>query len=322
MDRKLAQKPKIGIIAGDPAGIGPEIIAKALPACRGRYQPVLIGSSALLTDAIRHYAPDWNIRQARWVDVALEGPVVPGTISAGSGQATDRSIRQAIRLAQTGEVDGLALAPITKQALRLAGVGYDSEFEVLAREFQVQDVKAVVRAGNIFRCTVVGHCPFREIASRLTTAGIVQTARQLAAVMARYGCLERGIAVAALNPHAGEGGLFGDEEARIIEPAIQALRQNDLKVIGPVPADTVFLKAKNGEVGGLVYLYHDQGNIAMKSCCFGDSVLIYTQVPCPVVSVGHGSALDIAGQGTADPHNMIACLETLWAMLQGGPDDV
>jgi 4-hydroxythreonine-4-phosphate dehydrogenase len=331
-DRPAKAKPVLGIILGDHAGIGPEIVAKSLMDGRLVYTPVVVGSRALFEDARRRYAPELALRpyhaaeslsrpadaditdeeRAVYVlDVGSGAGVTPGEVSAASGRLSYESVRAAIGLAKSGAVDGLAMAPLTKQALHRAGLRYESEFEIFADEFGTTDVKAVVKADQIFRCTVVGHCAFAEIVGRLTTRGIVKTGEQLLDIMAQFGQRDRGIAVAALNPHAGEGGLFGDEEGRIIEPAIAALRAGGASVSGPCPADTVFLKARRGEVGGVVFLYHDQGNIAMKSGYFGESVLVYTNVPHPIASVGHGSALDIAGRGIADPGNMALCLRTL-----------
>jgi 4-hydroxythreonine-4-phosphate dehydrogenase len=331
--------PTIGIILGDHAGIGPEIVAKALTAAasagRTGFAPVAVGSRVVFEDALARYAPGLTLTpylppdesaepaadDGRWVemlDIPADEAIAAGRSSAAGGRLTYQSMRAGIDLARRGLVDGLVLAPITKQSLHLAGLPYESEFEIFADEFGTTNVKAVVKADRIFRCTVVGHCAFAKIVERLTTEGIVQTGEQLLAVMSRFGQRDRGIAVAALNPHAGEGGLFGDEEARVIEPAIVALRRSGANVTGPWPADTVFLKARRGDVGGVVFLYHDQGNIAMKSGFFGESVLIYTNVPCPIVSVGHGSALDIAGQGIADAGNMTICIETLLDMLGRG----
>ena len=163
----------------------------------------------------------------------------------------------------------------------------------------------------------MGHCAFRDIVDRLTTDGIIRTAHNLLHVMGAFLPKEKcRIAVAALNPHAGEDGLFGDEEHTIIQPAIDHLLEEGVQVIGPCPADTVFLKARNGEVGGVVFMYHDQGNIAMKSCFFGDGVLIYTNTPANIVSVGHGPAYGKAGKGTADPKNMIASMRVLASLVE------
>ena len=327
--------PVIGIILGDHAGIGPEIVAKALASAPPAAPIVVVGDLRLFQATLSRHAPAVSVRPydaeairaagrgasfaagltAYGLDTPADATIAAGELSAASGRLSYRATLAAIELARQGTVAGLVLAPLTKQALHLAGTHYDSEFEIFADEFRASNVKAVVRGGDIFRCTVVGHCAFVQIAERLSTAGIVETGRQLLATMARFGARQRGIAVAALNPHAGEGGLFGDEEARIIEPAVAALRAAGDTVIGPCPADTVFVRAMRGEVGGVVFLYHDQGNIAMKSGFFGESVLIYSNVPLPIVSVGHGSALDIAGRGVADPGNMALAISTLVGML-------
>lgn len=328
MEKTTERTPVLGIILGDHAGIGPEIVAKSLADGRFDYTPVVVGNRTLFEEALARYAPGVateayephaDARRAEFagerrvyvLDVPADWGVAPGETSVASGRLIYDSMMAAIGLARRSLVDGLVMAPLTKQSLHLAGLKYESEFELFADAFGTTNVKAVVKADQIFRCTVVGHVAFAKIVDRLTTGGIVLTGEQLLAVMERFGQRERGIAVAALNPHAGEGGLFGDEEARVIEPAIAALKRSGAKVIGPWPADTVFLKARRGEVGGVVFLYHDQGNIAMKSGYFGESVLIYTNVPHPIVSVGHGSALDIAGRGVADPGNMIVCIRTL-----------
>jgi len=156
--------------------------------------------------------------------------------------------------------------------------------------------------------------PFRDIVSRLTPGRIVTAAGQLVAMMRRLGMAQPRVAVAALNPHGGEGGLFGDEERTIITPAIEALAERGIVVRGPVPADTVFVRAMRGEFDGVIFLYHDQGNIAMKAVAFGEGVVIYAGLPYVVVTPGHGSALDIAAKGIANPGNMIEAIKTA-AML-------
>ena len=325
------KEPSIGLILGDHAGIGPEIIAKSLVEGPQNYTPVIIGNHEMAADTLNRYMPDVEIipfplsgetepsiegkRRVYIFDVPSGKDIQVGKVTTDSGKLIYDSLCAGVKLYKDGLVDGLVMAPITKQALHMAGLHYGSEFEVFAEQFQRTHVKSVVKAEQVFRSTVVGHCAFAEITKRLTTEGIIVTGTQLLEVMDNFGQKDKGIAVAALNPHAGEDGLFGDEEARVIKPAIDELQKTGVKVIGPCPADTVFLKAMKGEVGGVVFLYHDQGNIAMKSSFFGASVLIYTDLPCPIVSVGHGSALDIAGKGIADPDNITACICTLLEML-------
>lgn len=323
------RKPKIGFILGDPAGIGPEIIVKTVAANDGAYCPVIVGPKAIvaetaarlgLSERLGHLTTDGSSADPKAihvVDLPAGEDIRLGVITADSGRLTYEAMLAAIDLGKRGLVDALVMAPITKQAFHAADIPYDSEFAIFMKEFGVPSVKAVIKCGDIFRSTVVGHVRFTEIVSHLTADGVAQTTRDLAAKMACYPGVNRKIAVAALNPHAGEDGLFGDEEDTILKPAIEILLGEGYDVIGPCPADTVFLKALKGEVGGVTFLYHDQGNIAMKSSSFGDGVLLYTNTPFPITSVGHGSALDIAGKGIADERNLLACVRELLAMRLG-----
>ena len=320
------QLPVLGIILGDHAGSSPEMAAKTVLAAKGAYIPVLTGNMERFRISCR------NVEDAGRLELRpLEGRPTEGgentvyfrdvpagpdirfsTVTKDSGQLQYDCMVKMAELERAGIVDGFSMAPITKAGFHAAGLAYNSEFEVYKDYYGTEKCASVIKCGNIFRSTVVGHCAFREIVDRLTTGGIVDAAHDLLDIMeiflGRENCR---IAVAALNPHAGEDGLFGGEEAAVIQPAIDRLIAQGDHVTGPCPADTVFLKARSGEVDGIVFLYHDQGNIAMKSCFFGDGVLIYTGVPAHIVSVGHGPAYGKAGKGTADPKNMISSMEVL-----------
>lgn len=322
----LDQLPVLGIILGDHAGSSPELAAKAVLAAKGAYIPVLTGNLERFRISCQHVegADRLKIRPLEgrpteggedvvyFCDIPAGPDIHFSTVTEDSGRLQYDSMVKMMELERAGIVDGFSMAPITKAGFHAAGLNFSSEFEVYKDYYKTERCAAVIKCDHIFRATVVGHCAFREIVDRLTPDGIVGTAHALldtmAIFMGRENCR---IAVAALNPHAGEDGLFGDEEATIIQPAIDQLLAEGNQVIGPCPADTVFLKARNGEVGGVVFLYHDQGNIAMKSCFFGDGVLIYTGIPANVVSVGHGPAYGKAGKGTADPKNMISSMEVL-----------
>lgn len=325
------QIPVLGIILGDHAGSSPEMAAKAVLAAKGCYIPVFTGNLERFQISCQHVegAERLQIRPLEgrpseggedivyFCDIPAGPDIHFSTVTADSGRLMYDSMVKMIELERAGIVDGFSMAPITKAGFHAAGLPYNSEFELFADLYGVANVSSVVKCENVFRSTVVGHCAFRDIVDRLTTEGIIRTAHNLLHVMGAFLPKEKcRIAVAALNPHAGEDGLFGDEEHTIIQPAIDHLLEEGVQVIGPCPADTVFLKARNGEVGGVVFMYHDQGNIAMKSCFFGDGVLIYTNTPANIVSVGHGPAYGKAGKGTADPKNMIASMRVLASLVE------
>lgn len=320
------QLPVLGIILGDHAGSSPEMAAKAILAAKGAYIPVLTGNlerfriscqcvegaDKLEIRPLEGRPTEGGANTVYFCDVPAGPDIHFSTVTKDSGRLQYDCMVRMMELERAGIVDGFSMAPITKAGFHAAGLNFSSEFEVYKDYYGTEKCASVIKCDNIFRSTVVGHCAFREIADRLTSDGIVDTAHALLDIMeiflGRDNCR---IAVAALNPHAGEDGLFGNEEVTIIQPAIDRLLAEGDRVIGPCPADTVFLKARSGEVGGVVFLYHDQGNIAMKSCFFGDGVLIYTGVPANIVSVGHGPAYGKAGKGTADPKNMISSMEVL-----------
>lgn len=325
------QLPVLGIILGDHAGSSPEMAAKAVLAAKGRYIPVLTGNLARFRLSCRHVegAEQLEIRPlegrpaegggniAYFCDIPAGPDIRFAAVTADSGKLMYDSMAKMAALERAGIVDGFSMAPVTKAGFHAAGLPYSSEFEVFADLYGVSSVSSVIKCGEVFRSTVVGHCAFRDIVGRLSTDGIVRTAHNLLRVMGAFLPEEKcRIAVAALNPHAGENGLFGSEEHTVIQPAVDRLLAEGAQVTGPCPADTVFLKARSGEVGGVVFLYHDQGNIAMKSCFFGDGVLIYTNTPACIVSVGHGPAYGKAGKGTADPKNMIASMQVLAGLVE------
>ncbi len=318
--------PVLGIILGDHAGSSPELAAKTVLASAGNYVPVFIGNRERfeLSRSVVEGAEQLTVRPLNgrpqfagkhtvyFADVPAGTDFTFGQVSADSGRLIYESIVKAIELERAGIVDGLSMAPITKAALHAAGYDFSTEFEIFSKLYGASGVRAVIKCGDIFRSTVIGHCAFGDIVKRLTADGIFDTAEGLIQTMQKFEAPENcHIAVAALNPHAGENGLYGSEEQTVIRPAIDRLLAKGYNVIGPSPADTVFLKALNKQVGGVVFMYHDQGNIAMKSVFFGDGVLIYNNIPAHIVSVGHGPAFGKAGKGTADPKNMISSMEVL-----------
>lgn len=333
IQKDCIKKPLIALIMGDPAGIGPEITLKALSSTvnAGRYNPVLVGNYNLSIELANKWAPHLNLvmvdapgkiakitaeNTIPFVDVSYNEALIPvGRVSGDAGVIAYRSIKETFNLLKDGFLDGAAMAPISKEALQKAGFGFLSEFELFSSLANVDTVRAIVKCGSLFRSTVVGHVPFREISSLLTTTMIVNTGKSLFSMMRRFGIQKPRLAIAALNPHAGEGGLLGDEEKKVIEPAISRLVRNGIDAQGPFPADTLMVHARRDEFQGIVFLYHDQGNIAFKAADFGENVLIYSGIPYTITSVGHGTAFDIAGEGIANPHNYIEAINVAVCLL-------
>jgi 4-hydroxythreonine-4-phosphate dehydrogenase len=327
----MSNHPVLGIILGDHAGSSPELAAKVVLANKGGYTPVLVGNRTRFERSVKvvEGAEKINILQIKerpefvdnhtvyFADVEAGEDIHFGKVTADSGKLIYESIKKTIDLEKTGAIDGFCMAPITKASLHAAGYNFSTEFEIFAQLYGVKKVRSVIKCGDIFRSTVVGHCAFVDIVKNLTMDGIFTTSEELISVMGKFLPPEKcSIAVAALNPHAGENGLYGREESDIIQPAIDRLIEKGCNVIGPSPADTIFLKALNKQVNGVVFMYHDQGNIAMKSVFFGDGVLIYTNIPAHIVSVGHGPAFGKAGKGTADPKNLIGSMEVLMQIVE------
>ena len=328
------QEPVLGIILGDPAGCGPELAAKVILNKKGSYIPVFVGNKENFKKSCKTVSGSEKIELIDWkgdkrpetcsdtqvyfYDLEAGPDITFGKVTADSGELQYQSMVEAVNLEKAGVVDGLLMAPITKAGLHAAGYNFTSEFEVWGYLYNTgKDAASILKCGDYFRATVVGHCPFRDIAKQITRERIVATSHRLLENML-YFCTpeECRIAISALNPHAGEQGLFGDEEITIITPAIEDLRAEGYDVQGPWPADTALNKILSGLAKGIVYLYHDQGNIAMKANTFGEIVLIYVDIPGLIVSVGHGPAYGKAGKGTANPQNMIESMHVLYKIAK------
>ncbi|MDR1587941.1 MAG: 4-hydroxythreonine-4-phosphate dehydrogenase PdxA [Treponema sp.] len=328
-------KPIVGIILGDPAGIGPEIALKLLmrPSTYYYAEPVLIGNFELLcrtaalidsalifkkcgVDDLPELLKAADFKGIPVVDIpGAPGEVTLGRISNESGRIAYSSIVCGYAMLEKKALSSLIMCPINKEALAQSGSGFSSEYELFARLAGVNDVQSVVKGGDILRSTVVGHVPFRRILENLTVENIVQTGIGLHKVFSQIFDQTPNFCIAALNPHGGEGGILGEEENEIIIPAMERIRGKGIEVHGPFPCDTIYAKAINSGYNGIIYLYHDQGNIAMKAKIFETTALIYTNMPYTILSTGHGSALDIAALGIANPTNLCYVMTTLNAIL-------
>ncbi len=327
--------PTLVITMGDPAGIGPEIIAKALahPEVHAACRPVVIGDGRVMEAAVRTTAVPLRVHalsdgpQGGPTDATIplldlanveSSRLVRGQLAPESGRAAYQYLEEATRWAREGRADAIVTAPLNKEALSEAGWVGVGHTELLARFCGLPDeAVAMMLASKSLRVVHVStHVSLRRAIELVTTERIVATAR-LAGEAARdiVGQAPR-LAIAGLNPHAGEHGLFGTEEQEQIEPAIGQLRAEGWDTRGPLSPDTVFLRAAAGEYDAVVAMYHDQGHIPSKFAGFHDTVNITLGLPIIRTSVDHGTAYDIAGTGTANEENLLAAIRVASQMAR------
>jgi 4-hydroxythreonine-4-phosphate dehydrogenase len=300
MASQVNRLPRVGITVGDPAGIGPEIATKAL------------------TDA--------GVREL--CEPVVYGPVTPeevsvferGRVTAGAGRAAYDAIVRAVGDARAGRIDAIATAPISKEAFALAGVPWPGHTDLLAHLTGAPRVAMMFYADALRVVLATVHLPLRQVPDALTQARLEDTIELAASELPRFGLPSPKLAVAGLNPHAGEHGLLGREEADVLMPAIAACAARGIDVRGPFPADTLFNRAIKGEFDAVVACYHDQGLIPVKLVAFGRAVNVTLGLPIIRTSVDHGTAFDIAGRGLADPSSLIAavCLAARLAAPRSG----
>jgi 4-phospho-D-threonate 3-dehydrogenase / 4-phospho-D-erythronate 3-dehydrogenase len=317
--------PRIGITVGDPAGIGPEISLKAVADQRilRDCTPVLVGDARNLKSLAKHLAipfnPDLTTRGPGLPDRIsgaavysldnLAGEIEMGVESAETGRAAAEYIEVAARLCLSGELDAITTAPISKKALSLAGYPFPGHTELLADLAGCDDFAMAFVAPTLRVALLTIHVPLADVPSLVKKADLERLIRLVDRELRRYGLARPRIAVAAINPHAGESGLFGDEEAREMRPAIEACRAaGEIDVSGPYPGDTVFVRATRGEFDIVISCYHDQGLIPIKCLSFNEAVNVTLGLPFIRTSVDHGTAFDIAGKGIANPASMIAAI--------------
>lgn len=297
---------RIAVTLGDPRGIGPEIVARALAAPLDA-EITLVGAE----DQVAAIPAARRISVGQWGAGSGEGAADrPRAVRAG--MIAGHSVETAARLALSGEVDAIVTAPLEKHALRLAGFPFAGHTEWLAHLAGDVPVAMMLAADQLRVVLVTTHVPFRDVPVLLTTDKIVRTGQvTIRALQNWFGIPAPRLALCAVNPHAGEQGLFGDEEIRILAPAAKALG-----AAGPFPADTVFVRAMRGEFDAVLAPYHDVGMTAIKVAAFGAGVNITLGLPFPRTSPDHGTAFDIAGTGTADAGSMRKALEL--AVILGG----
>ncbi len=286
-------RPRIALTVGDPAGIGPEIVAKAAadPAVRAVCEPVIFSAT-----------PAAEIR--------------PGELSAAAGQAAYDTLVSAVQAARRGEVAAIATAPINKLAWAKAGLPWKGHTDLLAHLCDVRRVAMLFHAPQLKVVLMTVHVPLCEVPALLTAELVGETIHLTHTALAQFGIARPRLALAGLNPHAGESGLLGLEDEAVLAPAVAAARAAGVDISGPFPADTVFVRASRGEFDCVLACYHDQGLIPVKLLAFGQAVNVTIGLPIIRTSVDHGTAFDIAGQGVADAGSMIAAV-TLAAEMAG-----
>jgi 4-hydroxythreonine-4-phosphate dehydrogenase len=320
---------------GDPAGISPELAAKLIASDEFRSQArlVIFGDRRILeqgasvagvsvdVDTISSGDPlPAESDRPVLVDLRNLSPeqVVPATATLEGGLFASENFRRALLLAQSGQADAVFFTPFNKKAMRLAYEGYDDEIrfvrDVLKSSAAASEFNVL---GKLWNARVTSHIPLSQVASAISEAAILRSLRLADQCMRAAGFNPPRIAVAGLNPHAGDGGNFGREEIEILEPAVQKAVAEGLTVDGPFPSDTVFLRAKNGDFDAVLTMYHDQGQIAMKLMGFDRGVTLIGGFPFPICTPAHGTAYEIAGRGIA---NLGASREALLLAIRMGAE--
>ncbi len=300
----------MALTAGDPAGIGPEIILKALAAAElpeAAYK--VYGSRAALDDRVRRFGlRPLETAGATLEDVGETGVVRLGQVSAAAGRAAADAVLKAARDACAGSVDAIVTAPLNKAALHAAGYRWPGHTEMLAEAAGTRDVAMMFVGGGLRVVLLTIHQALRTVPDAATADEVRRVARLLHRELPRYGAASRRIALCGLNPHAGEGGLFGREERDVLEPAVAALREEGLDVSGPHPADSLFVLAQRGEFDAVIACYHDQGLIPVKLAAFGHAVNVTIGLPFVRTSVDHGTGFDIVEKGTANVASLVEAI--------------
>ncbi|OMH39885.1 4-hydroxythreonine-4-phosphate dehydrogenase PdxA [Desulfurobacterium indicum] len=287
---------------GDPAGIGPEIVVKSLESLESFGFPIRIYCSFSVLQNLGFSRFD-AFKNVKFLDVYSDCNVPFGAVSLESGKAQLSYLQAVVNDIKKELLWGVVTLPINKEAIKLAGFKFPGHTEFFASEFGVSDFAMMLANSKLKVVLETIHVPLKEVPGLISTDSILKKIL----LVHRYFPNER-IAIAGLNPHAGENGLFGDEEARIITPAVERARQMGIDVEGPFPSDTVFNRAVSGEFGIVVCMYHDQGLIPVKLTGFSEAVNITLGLPFVRTSVGHGTAYDIVGKGVADIRSFLSAV--------------
>jgi 4-phospho-D-threonate 3-dehydrogenase / 4-phospho-D-erythronate 3-dehydrogenase len=328
--------PQLAITMGDPAGIGPEIIVKACKALESRLETgelrlLVIGANASLKAAGRALGidlaiPEVSAEDTRWPALAClqacpEGErIQPGVLSSAAGRFAYHAVERGVRLAMAGRVHGIVTAPLNKEALNKAGYHFAGHTDMLAELTGARGSVMMLAHGNMRVSHVTTHVALADVPSRLTLARLRYVIERTAEALVALDVPRQRIAIAALNPHAGEGGLFGREDIEVTTPVVATALADGFDVVGPVPGDTIFVKLRAGQYDAAIAMYHDQGHIPVKLLGFQvdpatgvwnalSGVNITLGLPIVRTSVDHGTAFDIAGKGIANEQSLVEAIE-------------
>jgi 4-hydroxythreonine-4-phosphate dehydrogenase len=330
----MAEKPILAVTLGDPAGTGPELITKAFvdPEVRAVARPVVIGDAGTLRAALAITGVRASVRpilrpkqvgdDAATIDVVDLANVAAGQlerakVSAEAGRAAFEAIRAAVELTLRGDADAIVTSAINKAALHAAGFRYDGHTELLAELCGRPKVTMMLVAGRLRVCHVSTHVSLAQAIARVRPERILQVVELAREGVRQLGIAEPHIAIAGLNPHAGEGGIFGTEEIEFITPAIEEAKRRGFQVSGPYAGDTVFFRTLQGEFDCAVAMYHDQGHVAAKMLGIWQGVNVTLGLPIIRTSVEHGTDFANAGKGTGDPRSLIQALKLAATMAVG-----
>jgi 4-hydroxythreonine-4-phosphate dehydrogenase len=331
-------KPIIGVTMGDPAGIGPEIVVKALSKSTRRVlcRPLVIGDFAVLRHTASQNGITVDMNPATFplgqppsgpsIEVVDLGNVdLPrlrvGKVSQAAGRASIEYVEVGVQHALSGEFDALVTAPINKAAIRLAGCPFIGHTELLGALAGIDDPLTMFWVQGVRIFFLTRHLPLRTALDAITEAKIVNHVERIGSELHRWGLTSPVIAIAALNPHASDGGLVGTEERAEIAPAVATLQSRGVRAVGPIAADAIFHNAFQGKYDAVLSLYHDQGHIAAKTVDFHGTVSVTLGLPFIRTSVDHGTALDIAGEGKADPTSLEEAIQVAVELCASRRDD-
>lgn len=327
-------RPTIGITMGDPAGIGPEVIVKGYRELREAADVLVIGDASVLESACEVCGSELGIERIDSPDEASFGadriPVIDldnvadlerGVVREAYGEASLAYVERAIELAQSGGIDAITTAPINKQSTKLAGSDYAGHTGMLADYTDTESYSMMLIEGPLRVTHVSTHVPLREACDLVSEESVLETIRVTDEALRELGIEEPTVAVAGLNPHASDGGLLGEEDGEEIEPAVERAREEGIDAFGPESPDTIYVGAARGAADCVVSMYHDQGHIPIKMLGFAEGgavsgVNVTIGLPIVRTSVDHGTAFDIAGEGTASEKSLLDAVEVASGMTR------